>query len=92
MVIALSLEAIIILAIISLNMQCGGPAARGRGLNTFSLEAEAGSASPDKKNGAKARVTKERQRTITPPIPKPLLLPANPLKARRPGSAQIISR
>jgi protein TonB len=84
-VIALLLEAIIILAILSLSMRSGGPAAGTRGLNTFSLEAEADAASSAEKNETKTPVTKEQQQTITPPIPIPLLPPVNPVKAPPPS-------
>jgi len=88
-VIALLLEAIIILAILSLSMRSGGPAAGTRGLNTFSLEAESDSASSAKKNEAKTPVTKEQQQTITPPLPIPLLPPVNPVKAPPPSPDYI---
>ena len=84
-VIALLLEAIIILAILSLSMRSVGPAAGTRSLNTFSLEAEADSASSADKNEAKTPVTKEQQQTIPPPIPTPLLPPVNPVKAPPPS-------
>jgi protein TonB len=84
-VIALLLEAIIILAILSLSMRSGGPAAGTRGLNTFSLEAEADAASSAEKNETKTSVTKEQQQTITPPLPIPLLPPVNPVKAPPPS-------
>ena len=73
LVIALLLEAIIILAILSLSMRSGGPAAGSRGLNTFSLEAEADTASSAEKNETKTSVIKAQKSNITLPIPKPLL-------------------
>ncbi|MBJ7527236.1 MAG: hypothetical protein JHD10_08365 [Sphingomonadaceae bacterium] len=79
--IALMLEVIIILAILSLSMRSGGPAAGTRGLSTFSLEAEAQSASSAQKSEVQTPVTKEQQSAITPPIPPPLLPPVNPVKA-----------
>lgn len=88
-VIALLLEAIIILAILSLSMRSGVPAAGTRSLNTFSLEAGADSASSADKNETKTPVTKEQERAITPPIPKPLLPPVNPVKAPPPSPDYI---
>lgn len=83
--IALLLEAIIIIAILSLSMRAGGPTAGTRGLRTFSLEAQAESAASADKNETQTRVTKEQQTTVTPPIPKPLLPPVNPVKAPPPN-------
>jgi hypothetical protein len=82
--IALLLEALFIIAILSLSMRSGGPEAGKRGLSTFSLEAEAESASADKSE-AETPVTKEQQRNVNPPIPKPLLPPVNPVKAPPPS-------
>jgi protein TonB len=82
--IALLLEALFILAILSLSMRSGGPEAGKRGLSTFSLEAEAESAAADKSE-AETPVTKEQQRNLNPPIPKPLLPPVNPVKAPPPS-------
>ena len=83
--IALLLEAIIIIAILSLSMRADGPAAGTRGLSTFSLEAEVESASFADKSETQTPVTKERQTTVTPPIPKPLLPPVNPVKVPPPS-------
>lgn len=83
--IALLLEAIIIIAILSLSMRAGGPAAGTRGLSTFSLEAEADSASSADKSETKTPVVKEQKTILTPPIPKPLLPPVNPIKAPPPS-------
>jgi hypothetical protein len=83
--IALLLEVIIILAILSLSMRASGPAAGTRGLSTFSLEAEAQSESSVQKSETQTPVTKEQQRAITPPIPPPLLPPVNPVKAPPPN-------
>ena len=83
--IALLLEAIIIIAILSLSMRAGGPAAGTRGLSTFSLEAEAESSSSAEKSETETPVTQEQQRAITPPIPPPLLPPVNPIKAPPPN-------
>lgn len=82
--IALLLEALLIIAILSLSMRSGGPEAGKRGLSTFSLEAEAESASADKSE-TETPVTKEQQRNFNPPIPKPLLPPVNPVKAPPPS-------
>ena len=82
--IALLLEALFIIAILSLSMRSAGPAAGKRGLSTFSLEAEAESASADKSE-TETPVTKEQQRNFNPPIPKPLLPPVNPVKAPPPS-------
>ena len=81
--IALLLEVIIILAILSLSMRATGPAVGTRGLSTFSLEAE--SASSAQKSDTQTPVTKTQKSTATPPIPKPLLPPVNPVKAPPPN-------
>lgn len=73
--IALLLEVIIILAILSLSMRSGGPAAGTRGLSTFSLAAEAESASSAEKSETQTPVTQKAQSVVTPPIPPPLLPP-----------------
>lgn len=82
--VAILLEVIIILAILSLSMRSGGPVAGSRGLSTFSLEAEAESASSAEKSETQTPVTKEQNSTITPPIPPPLLPPVNPVQAPPP--------
>lgn len=82
--IALLLEALFIIAILSLSMRSSGPEAGKRGLSTFSLEAEAESASADKSE-PETPVTKEQPRNFVPPIPKPLLPPVNPVKAPPPS-------
>jgi protein TonB len=82
--IALLLEALFIVAILSLSMRSGGPEAGKRGLSTFSLEAEAESASAERSE-TETPVTKEQQRNLNPPIPKPLLPPVNPVKAPPPS-------
>jgi hypothetical protein len=82
--IALLLEALFIIAILSLSMRSAGPEAGKRGLSTFSLEAEAESASADKSE-TETPVTKEQQRNFNLPIPKPLLPPVNPVKAPPPS-------
>jgi protein TonB len=83
--IALLLEIIIILAILSLSMRAGGPAAGTGGLSTFSLEAASESSSSAEKSDAQTPVTKTQKSTATPPIPKPLLPPVNPVKAPPPN-------
>ena len=65
-------------------MRSAGPEAGKRGLSTFSLEAESESKSADKSE-TETPVTKEQQREFTPPIPKPLLPPVNPVKAPPPS-------
>ncbi len=82
--IALLLEAIIILAILSLSVRAGGPAAGKRGLSSFALEAEA-EASPDKSE-TKTPLAQKVQSVVTPPIPPPLLPPVNPVKVPPPSS------
>lgn len=82
--IALLVEALVIIAILSLSMRSAGPQAGKRGLNTFSLEAESESKSADKSE-AETPVTKQQQRNFNPPIPKPLLPPVNPVKAPPPS-------
>ena len=83
--IALLLEVIIILAILSLSMRATGPAVGTRGLSTFSLEAEAERASSAKKSKTQIPITTEQKSTATPPIPKPLLPPVNPVQAPPPN-------
>lgn len=83
--IALLLEAIIIIAILSLSMRADGPAAGTRGLSTFSLEAEAESTPSADKSETQTPVTQEQKSIVTPPIPKPLLPPVNPIKAPPPS-------
>jgi hypothetical protein len=82
--IALLLEALVIIAILSLSMRSAGPHAGKRGLSTFSLEAESESKSADKSE-AETPVTKQQQRNFNPPNPKPLLPPVNPVKAPPPS-------
>ena len=82
--IALLLEALFIIAILSLSMRSGGPEAGKKGLSTFSLEAEAETASANKSEN-ETPVTKDQQRNFNPPIPKPLLPPVNPVKAPPPS-------
>lgn len=83
--IALLLEVIIILAILSLSMRAAGPAVGTRGLSTFSLEAEAEPASSAKNSETQTPITTEQKSTATPPIPKPLLPPVNPVPAPPPN-------
>jgi hypothetical protein len=82
--IALLLEALFIIAILSLSMRSAGPEAGKRGLSTFSLEAESESKAADESE-TETPVTKQQQREFTPPIPKPLLPPVNPVKAPPPS-------
>lgn len=82
--IALLLEALFIIAILSLSMRSGGTEEGKRGLSTFSLKAETESASAEKSE-TETPVTKEQQRNFVPPIPKPLLPPVNPVKAPPPS-------
>lgn len=82
--IALLLEALFIIAILSLSMHSAGPDAGKSGLSTFSLNAESDSKSADKSE-TETPVTKEQQRNFNPPIPKPLLPPVNPVKAPPPS-------
>ena len=83
--IAVLLEAIVIIAILSLSMRVGGPAAGTRGLSSFSLEAEAKSSSSADKSELQTPVIKEQKSAFKPPIPKPLLPPVNPVKAPAPS-------
>jgi hypothetical protein len=82
--VALLLEILFIIAILSLSVRSGAPESAKRSLSTFSLEAEARSASADKSE-AETPVTKEKQRDVTPPIHKPLLPPVNSVKAPPPS-------
>jgi protein TonB len=82
--IALLLEALFIIAILSLSMQSSGPEAGKRGLSAFTLEAES-SAKAESSTETKAPVTQEPPRNINPVIPKPLLPPVNPVKAPPPS-------
>ena len=82
--IALLLEAIIIIAILSLSMRASGPTGT-RGLSTFSLQAEAESASSADKSETKTPITKVQKSDVAPTIPPPLLPPVNPVKAPPPN-------
>jgi hypothetical protein len=82
--IALLLEILFIIAILSLSMQSGGTDAGKPRLSTFSLEAQSTSSSADKSE-TDTPVVNAKQRTINPPIPKPLLPPVNPVKAPPPS-------
>ncbi len=77
--IALLLECIIIIGILSLSMRAGGPTG-SRGLSTFSLQAEAESASSADKSETKTPITKVQKSDVAPSIPPPLLPPVNPIK------------
>ena len=82
--IALLLEALLILAILSLNMRSAESEVGRKSLSTFSLNAES-SSQATKKSEAETPVAKVQQRTFAPPIPKPLLPPVNPVKAPPPN-------
>nr|WP_315458588.1 hypothetical protein [uncultured Sphingorhabdus sp.] len=82
--IALLLEALIIIAILSLSMRAGGPAAGPRGLSTFSLEAQSESASSDRSE-TNTPIVQKQPRQFSPPIPKALLPPVNPIQAPPPS-------
>jgi hypothetical protein len=82
--IALLLEAVFIIAILSLSMRSAGPDAGKSGLSTFSLNAESDSKAADKSD-TETPVNKEQERNFVPPIPKPLLPPVNPVKAPPPS-------
>lgn len=82
--IALLLEVLIILAILSLSMRAGGPAAGPRGLSTFSLEAQSESASSDRSE-TKTPIVQTQPPQFSPPIPKALLPPVNPIQAPPPS-------
>ena len=82
--IALLLEALIIIAILSLGMRSGGPAVGTRGLSTFSLEAQSESAVSDKSE-TEAPIIQKQPPKFSPPIPKALLPPVNPVQAPPPS-------
>lgn len=82
--IALLLEALIIIAILSLSMRAGGPAAGTRSLSTFSLEAQSDSASSER-GETKTPVAQKTPPQFTPPIPKALLPPVNAIPAPPPS-------
>lgn len=82
--IALLLEALIIIAILSLSMRAGGPAAGTKGLTTFSFEAQSESASSDRSE-TKTPIVQKQPPQFSPPIPKALLPPVNPVPAPPPS-------
>ena len=82
--IALLLEALFIFAILSLSMRSVESTVGRQGLSTFSLNAESASKSA-KDSKTETPFTKEQQRNVNPPIPKPLLPPVNPVKAPPPS-------
>ena len=82
--IALLLEAVFIIAILSLSMRSAGPEAGKSGLSTFSLNAESDSKAADKSE-TETPVTKEQERAVVQPIPPPLLPPVNPVRAPPPS-------
>ena len=82
----LVIEALLILAFLSLTLQSAGPKARRQGLNAFTLEAEAESAAKENaKAEAVAPPSKATPRSIVPEIPKPILPSANKLKTPPPA-------
>ncbi|MEP7350269.1 MAG: hypothetical protein ABI668_10030 [Sphingorhabdus sp.] len=86
LIIALALEALLIIAILSLGMRSSGPETGRRGLSAFTLEAESQSTSADRsKSDTETPVTEEQKRDMVPVIPKPLLPPVNPVKAPPPS-------
>ena len=82
--IALALEALLIIAILTLGMQASEPQAGKRGLSAFTLEAESQSKSADRSD-AETPVTKPQKRNLALVIPKPLLPLVNPVKAPPPN-------
>lgn len=82
--IALLLEALFILAILSLSMRSAGPDAGRKSLSTFSLNAESASKAAEKSE-TETPVAKAPQQTFVPAIPKPLLPPVNPVKTPPPN-------
>jgi hypothetical protein len=81
--VALLLEALFILAILSLSMRSAGPDTGRKSLSTFSLNAESASQAAEKSETEKP-VAKAPQQTFVPPIPKPLLPPVNPVNTPPP--------
>lgn len=82
--IALLLEALLIFSILSLSMRSEGLGEGSRTLNTFALNAESSSQTTDKIE-KEAPVTKVQPRTFVPPVPAPLLQPANPVRIASPS-------
>lgn len=82
--IALLLEALLIIAILTLGMRASGPDAGKRGLSAFTLEAESQSKSADRSD-TETPVTEVLKREANPVIPKPLLPPVNPLRLPPPN-------
>ena len=77
----LIIEALLILAFLSLTLQTAGPKTDRRGLSAFALETEAESASAEEtKSDAQAPAAKTTPRNIVSEIPKPVLPSANPLR------------
>ncbi len=84
-------EALIIMAFLSLTLQTSGPKTDKRGLSAFSLDA-ATEAAPDAASKSKAEkamaaetLRNTAERNTIPPIPKPILPSANPLKTPPPS-------
>jgi hypothetical protein len=86
----LVVEALLILAFLSLTLQTAGPKADRRGLSAFSLgaETEAAPAAAPKSN-AETPAVKTAPRNDIPVIPKPILPSANPLKTPPPSPDYI---
>jgi hypothetical protein len=81
----LIVEALLILAFLSLTLQTAGPKADKRGLSAFSLEsAEESAPAAASASKAETAVTAAAARSTLPPIPKPILPSANPLKTPPP--------
>lgn len=79
--IALALEALLIIAILSLGMRAVTVDSGKHGLSAFTLEAESQSSAADKSSTkTTAAITKETPRNIIPVMPKPLLKPINPVQ------------
>jgi protein TonB len=82
----LIVEALLVLAFLSLTLQSSGPKTDKHGLSAFTLEAETESAPEDTaKSAAETPVKTETRRNIVPVIPKPLLPPINPVKVPPPN-------
>ena len=82
--IALLLEALLIIAILTLGMRASGPDAGKRGLSAFTLEAESQSKSADRSD-SETPVTEVQNRELAPVIPRPILPPVNPLRLPPPS-------
>jgi hypothetical protein len=86
----LIVEALLILAFLSLTLQTAGPKGDKRGLSAFSLEAaEEAAPAAASKSKSETAVTTATPRNSVPPIPKPILPSANPLKTPPPSPGYI---